>query len=52
MKLLDDLKHLISRKLKRRGKDNEDGAEPVLVGARLKPQPRPGASSIALPEPD
>jgi hypothetical protein len=52
MKLLDDLKHLISKKLRRLRKHNDDGAEPVLVGARLKPKPRPGASSIALPEPD
>jgi hypothetical protein len=51
MKLLDDLKHQLSKVWKRLRKD-DDGAEPVLVGARLKPKPRPGASSIALPEPD
>jgi hypothetical protein len=51
MKVLNRLKQFVSNQLNRLKGD--DGAEPALVGARLKrPKPAPGASSIALAEPD
>jgi len=53
MQRLDEIKQAIAKffRLDERN-DEDDEAETSLVGARLKPKPRPGASSIALPEPD
>ena len=32
--------------------DEDEGSDPSMVAARLKPRPRPGVSAIALTEPD
>jgi hypothetical protein len=50
MKVLDRLKKILAGVLKRRNDD--DGAEPALVGARLNRKPRTGAGAVALAEPE
>jgi hypothetical protein len=52
MQPLEDLKQTIAEYFRLDERDDEDEEpEASLVGARLKPKPQPGASSIALTEP-